>query len=62
MTLVFVGLLFCFITYLSFGSTKSQSVIAENQYFAVFLSHYLFGALLGAFIGILFSKYLKKAI
>lgn len=53
------GLLFCLVLYLNLFWTNSSSVIAENQYFALFLlipcSLSFIGCLLGCIIYKLFS-------
>lgn len=60
-----IGLLYCFILYLSFFWTSSPSVIGENRYFALFLAT-LFGTafvgcLIGGIIFRLFSRLNKQS-
>lgn len=54
MGVTIAGFLFCFVLYLNFFWTNSPSVIAENQYFALFLiipvSFSFMGCLLGCII------------
>lgn len=60
LSLIFLGLLFSFITYIGVFGTYSSSVIAENQYLALFLSFFLGGGLIGCIVGIGFYKALIK--
>lgn len=55
-----MGLLFCLATYLGAFGTSSPSVIAENQYFAMFLCIPIGGAFVGCLAGMLFAKMLEK--
>ena len=50
------GLLFCLVTYMGIFGTSSPSVIAENQYFAMFLCIPIGGAFVGSLLGLLLSK------
>lgn len=58
-----ISLLWCFVLYLNLFWTNSESVIAENQYFALFLtipfSTAFIGCLIGGIIYKLYSR-LKK--
>jgi len=62
--ITFISLLFCFILYLNVFGPNSQSVIAENQYFALFLaipfSAAFIGCLLGGIICKLFSRFYEQ--
>ena len=51
-----ISLLFCFILYLNVFGTNSQSVIAENQYFALFLAIPFSAAFIGCLLGIIICK------
>lgn len=55
------GLLFCLVTYLGAFGTSSPSVVAENQYFAMFLCIPIGGAFVGCLLGMLFEKMIKKS-
>ncbi len=55
-----MGLLFCLATYLGAFGTGSPSVIAENQYFTMFLCIPIGGAFVGCLVGMLFMKMLEK--
>ncbi len=55
-----VGLLFCLVTYLSALWTLSPSVIAENQYFALFLAVPFSTGFLGCLFSIFITKLLNK--
>lgn len=48
-----LGLLFCLVTYMGIFGTASPSVVAENQYFAMFLCIPIGGAFVGCLIGLL---------
>lgn len=54
-----VGLLFSFVLYLGVFGTDSQSVIAENQYFAKFIGFPLGAGFIGCLLGLLIYKLLK---
>lgn len=54
--LTIIGLLFCLVTYLGAFGTYSPSVVAENQYFALFLSIPFGAAFMGCLLGLLLSK------
>ncbi len=54
------GLLFCLVTYLGIFGTSSPSVVAENQYFALFLCIPIGGAFVGCLLGILFTKIVEN--
>lgn len=54
-----VGLLFSFVLYLGVFGTKSPSVIAENQYFARFISLPLGAGFIGCLLGLLTYKLFK---
>lgn len=54
------GLLICLVTYLGVFGTSSPSVVAENQYFAMFLCIPIGGAFVGCLLGMLFSKMIEK--
>ena len=51
-----ISLLFCFILYLNVFGTNSQSVIAENQYFALFLAIPFSAAFIGCLLDIIICK------
>lgn len=59
-SIIIIGLIFCLAAYIGAFGTNSLSVVAENQYFAMFLSVPLIASLIGSLIGILFYKLLKK--
>lgn len=54
------GLLFCLVTYLGAFGTSSPSVVAENQYFAMFLCIPVGGGFVGCLLGMLFSRVIEK--
>ena len=54
------GLLFCLVTYLGAFGTSSPSVVAENQYFAMFLCIPIGGGFVGCLLGMLFSRVIEK--
>ena len=56
------GLLFCLVTYMGIFGTSSPSVIAENQYFAMFLCIPIGGAFVGSLLGLLLSKITGRSI
>lgn len=55
-----VGLLFCLVTYLGAFGASSPSVVAENQYFAMFLCIPVGGGFVGCLLGMLFSRVIEK--
>ena len=57
-----VGLLFCLVTYIGIFGTSSPSVVAENQYFAMFLCIPIGGAFVGSLLGLLLSKITGRSI
>lgn len=57
-----VGLLFCLVTYMGIFGTSSPSVVAENQYFAMFLCIPIGGAFVGSLLGLLLSKITGRSI
>ena len=54
------GLLFCLVTYLGAFGASSPSVVAENQYFAMFLCIPVGGGFVGCLLGMLFSRVIEK--
>lgn len=56
------GLLFCLVTYMGIFGTSSPSVVAENQYFAMFLCIPIGGAFVGSLLGLLLSKITGRSI
>lgn len=54
------GLLFCLVTYLGAFGTSSPSVVAENQYFAMFLCIPIGGGFVGCLLGMLFTRVIEK--
>ena len=56
------GLLFCLVTYMGIFGTSSPSVIAENQYFAMFLCIPIGGAFVGSLLGLLLSKITGRSV
>ena len=56
------GLLFCLVTYMGIFCTSSPSVVAENQYFAMFLCIPIGGAFVGSLLGLLLSKITGRSI
>lgn len=57
-----VGMLFCLVTYMGIFGTSSPSVVAENQYFAMFLCIPIGGAFVGSLLGLLLSKITGRCI
>lgn len=57
-----VGLLFCLVTYMGIFGTSSPSVVAENQYFAMFLCIPIGGAFVGSLLGLLLYKVTGRSI
>ena len=62
MAVTVVGLLFCLVTYMGIFGTSSPSVVAENQYFALFLCIPIGGAFVGSLLGMLLSKITGRSI
>ncbi len=60
LALTVCGLLFCMATYLSLFGTGSPSVIAENRYFAIFLSIPVSGAFVGCLAGMVTAKFIRR--
>lgn len=60
LALTVCGLLFCMATYLSLFGTGSPSVIAENRYFAMFLSIPISGAFVGCLAGMVTAKFIRR--
>ena len=56
------GLLFCLVTYMGIFGSNSPSVVAENQYFAMFLCIPIGGAFVGSLLGLLLSKIIGRSI
>ena len=56
------GLLFCLVTYMGIFGTSSPSVVAENQYFAMFLCIPIGGSFVGSLLGLLLSKITGRSI
>ena len=56
------GLLFCLVTYMGIFGTSSPSVVAENQYFAMFLCIPSGGACVDSVVGLLLSKITGRSI
>ena len=54
------GLLFCLVVYLNVFWPNSPSVIAENQYFELFLLVPFSSAFIGSLLGIIIFKVLNK--
>lgn len=59
-TATIIGLLFCLVIYSNIFWADSLSVIAENQYFALFISVPLGAGFIGCLLGLLIYKLLKK--
>ena len=59
-TAAIISLLFCFVIYLNVFWTDSPSVIAENQYFARFISVPLGASVIGCLLGLLLYKLFKN--
>lgn len=55
-----IGLLFCFVLYSGVFWIDSPSIIAENQYFARFISGPLGAGFIGCLLGLLMYKLLKN--
>ena len=55
-----IGLLFCFVLYLGVFGPDSPSVIAENQYFAKFISVPIGASFIGCLLGLLIYTLLKN--
>ena len=60
LALTVCGLLFCMATYLGLFGTGSPSVIAENRYFAMFLSIPVSGAFVGCLAGMVTAKFIRR--
>lgn len=56
------GRLFCLVTYMGIFGTSSPSVIAENQYFAMFLCIPVGGAFVGSLLGLLLSEITGRSV
>ncbi len=60
LALTVCGVLFCMATYLGLFGTGSPSVIAENRYFAMFLSIPVSGAFVGCLAGMVTAKFIHR--
>ncbi|MBO5343955.1 MAG: hypothetical protein J6A57_05865 [Ruminococcus sp.] len=50
----------CLAVYLGSYAISSESVMAENQYFAAFLGTYTGAAMIGSFLALIIAKFLKN--
>lgn len=57
-----IGLIFSFVLYLNVFWPNSSSVIAENQYFARFISVPLGAGFIGCLLGLLIYRLLNKTV
>lgn len=57
-----IGLIFSFVAYLNAFWPNSPSVIAENQYFARFISFPLGAGFIGCLLGLLIHRLLNKTV
>ena len=52
----------CLAVYLGSYAVNSESVMAENQYFATFLGTYTVSAMIGSFAGLIITKLSKRGL
>ena len=60
LALTLCGLLFCLAIYLGLFGSGSPSVVAENRYFAIFLTIPVSGAFVGCLAGMVTAKFIRR--